>query len=174
MKCIFLGVRVEALEVVKSFFTIKKIYTIKNSRVHIFAKKNKHHFSLVSKKNKKKIFKDIKKNKTDVIFSAGFPFIIPNRVLQSFNIRLNSHPSLLPKNKGLSPIKEVYFSKKKKIGVSLHIMNKQVDSGKIIFQDYILKNNLSLEEVYKLIFTYLEPTVIINGLQKLLISGKIK
>mgnify|MGYP000954984227 CR=1 FL=1 len=173
MNCIFAGIRIEALETIKKFFVIKKIYTTKNSRVHISAQKKKLKFVLVNKKNKDLIFTELKKTKCNIIFSAGFPFIFPKEVLNSFKIKLNSHPSLLPENRGASPIKEVYFSKKKKIGVTLHEMTSKVDFGKCIYQDYFLKKNLSLQNVYELTFSYLEPLVIIKGLQKKFKNKKI-
>jgi len=168
MRYIFAGIREEALVASRNFFKLDTIYTVKGSKVHLYAKKNKLNFFLVNKKNKLEIFKKIKNKKCKVIFSAGFPYIFPQEVLKEFKIKINSHPSLLPKNKGLSPIKEVYFSNQKKIGVSLHIMSSKVDSGKIIYQDFIFKKKLPLFTVYQLIFKYLEPLVIIKGIQKFL------
>lgn len=166
MNCVYAGIREEALIALSYFFKIKTIYTVKNSRVHKFAKRNKIKFFLISKKNKKEIFLKIEKSKSDILFSAGFPYIFPYRVLKNYKFRLNSHPSLLPKNKGVSPIKEVYFSNQTKIGVSLHIMKDKVDSGKVIYQDFFLKKNLTLNKIYDLTFAFLEPIVIIKGLQK--------
>tara|TARA_B100000035_G_C20972124_1_gene541541 strand:+ start:254 stop:763 length:510 start_codon:yes stop_codon:yes gene_type:complete len=168
MRYIFAGIREEALIASSCFFILDSIYTVKNSRVHFYAKKNKLKFFLVHQKNKKEIFKKLEKNRCKVIFSAGFPYIFPKDVIKTFKIKINSHPSLLPKNKGLSPIKEVYFSDKKKIGVTLHNISSKVDSGKIIYQDYIYKKKLPLSLVYQLIFQYLEPLVITKGIQKIL------
>lgn len=168
MKFIFAGIRKEALLASKYFFEIDSIYTVKNSRVHSYAKKKKIKFFLVNKKNKSKIFMKMKKNKCKVIFSAGFPYIFPKHTLNSFKIKINSHPSLLPKNKGISPIKEVFYSNKNKIGVTLHKMTNKVDSGKIIHQEYIYKQKISLKNIYQLVFKYLEPLVITKGIQKIL------
>ena len=110
----------------------------------------------------------MKKSKCKVIFSAGFPYVFPKYTLNSFKIKINSHPSLLPKNKGISPIKEVFYSNKNKIGVTLHKMTNKVDSGKIIHQEYIYKQKISLNKIYQLVFKYLEPLVIIKGIQKFL------
>lgn len=166
MNCIFAGVREEALIALTLLFKVKAIYTIKNSRVHKFAKKNNIDFFLVNKKNKNHIFDKISKSNCKFIFSAGFPYIFPNEVLKNFKFKLNSHPSLLPKNKGQSPIKEVYNSKNTKIGVTLHVMTGQVDNGRILYQDFFFKKKLPLNIIYELTFSFLEPLVIIKGLQK--------
>ena len=168
MRYIFAGIREEALVSSSNFFKLDTIYTVKDSKVHIYAKKNKLNFFLINKKNKLEIFKKIKRNRCKVIFSAGFPYIFPKEILRNFKIKINSHPSMLPKNKGLSPIREVYFSDQKKIGVSIHIMSSKVDSGKIIYQDFILKKKLPLNLIYQLVFKYLEPLVITKGIQRIL------
>ena len=168
MRYIFAGIREEALVASSNFFKLDVIYTTKGSRVHSYAKKNKLNFFLINKKNKLEIFEKLKKNRCKVILSAGFPYIFPKEVLKNFKIKINSHPSLLPMNKGLSPIKEIYYSNKKKIGVTLHIMSPKVDSGKIIYQDFILKNKLPISAIYQLVFKFLEPLVISKGIQKII------
>lgn len=168
MNSIFARIREEALIAFSFFFKVKIIYTLKNSRVHNYAKKKKIKFFLINKKNKDQIFHKISKSNYDVILSAGFPYIFPKKVLKNFTIKLNSHPSLLPKNKGLSPIKEVFYSKEKKIGVSLHLITDKVDSGKILYQVFFFKKNFSLNKIYDLTFAFLEPFVITKGLQKFL------
>lgn len=165
---IFLGIRVEALIAFSLIAKIKFIITVKNSYVHKYAKKNKIKFYLINKNNKNKIFEKLKNTNSDIIFSAGFPYILDQKILSKFKIKLNSHPSLLPKYKGFSPIKKAFYSKKeKKFGVSLHHMIPKVDSGKIIYQDFIYKKNLRLKEVYEVVFSTLEPYVIIKGAQKI-------
>ena len=47
-------------------------------------------------------------------------------------------------------------------------MTNKVDSGKIIHQEYIYKQKISLNKIYQLVFKYLEPLVIIKGIQKFL------
>ena len=123
---------------------------------------------MIDKNNKNKIFKKLKNIKSDIIFSAGFPYVLDKEILSKFKIKLNSHPSLLPKYKGYSPIKEAFYSKKeKKFGVSLHHMVSKVDSGKIIYQNFIYKKNFKLKKIYEVVFSILEPYVIIKGAQKI-------
>ena len=47
---------------------------------------------------------------------------------------LNIHPSLLPKYKGLDTHKRVLKNKEKYSGCSVHLVNSQLDAGKIILQ----------------------------------------
>ncbi len=164
---IFLGVRVEALIAFSALAKLKFVITVKNSYVHNYAKKNKINFFLININNKDKIFKKLTAAKSDIIFSAGFPYILDKKILDNFKFKLNSHPSLLPKYKGASPIKEAYSKKEKKFGVTLHHMIEKVDSGKIIYQDFIYKKKLNLKNIYKIIFSIIEPNVIIKGVQKI-------
>lgn len=166
---IFLGVRVEALIVLTCLLDLKFIVTTNKSRVHNYAKKNKIKFFIINKQNKKKIFEKLSKVKSDILFSAGFPYILSKKILDNYKIKLNSHPSLLPKYKGLSPIKEVFYqNKEKKIGITLHHMSKNVDSGRIINSDFIFKKKLKLNNIYKILFSVIEPKVIIEGIIKIL------
>lgn len=164
---IFLGVRVEALITFSVIAKLKFIITVKNSYVHEYAKKNKINFFLINKNNKDKILKKLTTTKSDIIFSAGFPYILDKKILDNFKFKLNSHPSLLPRNKGASPIKDAFIKKEKKFGVTLHHMVEKVDSGKIIYQDFIYKKKLNLKDIYKIIFSTIEPNVIIKGVQKI-------
>ena len=166
---IFLGVRLEALLAFQIFANLKYVITVKNSYVHKYVKKNKIKFFLIDHVNKEISFNRLEKEKNcKIIFSAGFPFILPTKVLNNFRLKLNSHPSLLPNFKGLSPIRDAYKKRFiKKIGVTIHEMINKVDSGKILHQEYIKKNDLKLNDVHQLIFNFIEPAVIIKGIQKI-------
>ena len=168
-KFIFLGTRVEALIAFSIFAKIEYIITTSNSYVHRYARKNKIKYYLINKNNKEKILTRLQKNNCQIIFSAGFPYILKKEILNNFKLKVNSHPSLLPKYKGKSPIKQAYYSnKEKKFGVTLQHMTEKVDSGKIIYQDCIHKKNLKLDNIYKILFTITEPNVIVKGIQKIL------
>lgn len=137
--------------------------------MHNYAKKNKIKFFIINKQNKKKIFEKLSRVKSDILFSAGFPYILSKKILDNYKIKLNSHPSLLPKYKGFSPIKDAFNqNKEKKIGVTLHHMNTIVDSGKIITSDFIFKKKLKLNDIYKILFSVIEPKVVLEGIIKIL------
>ena len=167
-KFIFIGTRLEAFEAFKIYFDLKYAITSKGSYVEKFCKKKKIKYYLVNNYNKLKIFNILLKEKEcKILCSAGFPYILPGKILKKFKIKINSHPSLLPKYKGISPIKEAYKSNEQKFGVTLHKMIGRVDSGSIIYQNFINKKNLKLNLIYNILFKYLEPYVIIKGIQKL-------
>ena len=50
---------------------------------------------------------------------------------------LNTHPSLLPKYKGLNTHQRALNNKEKYSGFTIHLVNEKLDSGKIIFQKKI-------------------------------------
>jgi len=71
----------------------------------------------------------------DLYVLAGFMRILPEKILNlapgSF---INIHPSLLPHFKGKNAILRAFEAGVKKTGVTVHFVNKNVDSGKIIAQ----------------------------------------
>ena len=55
---------------------------------------------------------------------------------------INSHPSLLPKYKGLRPIREALKNNERELGVTVHYMNENLDDGKIIIKKkFLLKKS---------------------------------
>ena len=106
------------------------------------AKKFKIKNLYISYKNKKKFesqsLKLLEKYKADLICLAGFMKILSNNFINKYSKPiLNIHPSLLPKYKGLNTHKRAIENKEKYSGATVHIVNKKLDSGKIIFQKKI-------------------------------------
>ena len=88
-----------------------------------------------SKKLGNKVIKILKKNKISLICLAGFMKILPKYFIESYNGKIiNIHPSLLPKYKGLNIHKRVISNCEKFTGCTVHLVNRYLDSGKIIFQ----------------------------------------
>lgn len=66
---------------------------------------------------------------------ASYGKIIPKSVLEIPKFgTLNVHPSLLPKFRGPSPIQSFILSGEEKTGVTIMLMDEQVDHGKILAQ----------------------------------------
>jgi phosphoribosylglycinamide formyltransferase-1 len=90
--------------------------------------------------NSKKILNVLKNNEIDFIILAGFLWLIPNYLAQSYTNRIiNIHPALLPKygGKGMygdNVHQAVYKNKEKETGISIHYVNEYYDKGEIIFQ----------------------------------------
>jgi len=71
----------------------------------------------------------------EVFVVVSYGKIIPEEVLFLPKYKtLNIHPSLLPKYRGPSPIQSAILSADKKIGVSLMLLDKEMDHGPILAQ----------------------------------------
>ncbi|NSW44803.1 MAG: phosphoribosylglycinamide formyltransferase [Bacteroidales bacterium] len=76
----------------------------------------------------------------DVIILAGFLWLIPENIIVNFPDRIiNIHPALLPAygGKGMygnNVHKKVIDNKETKSGITIHLVNKDYDKGKILFQ----------------------------------------
>ena len=108
-----------------------------------FAKKYRIKKKTYNFKNKKlsenSILEELKKNKINLICLAGFMKILSANFIKKFNGNiLNIHPSLLPKYKGLNTHKRVIENNEKFSGCTVHYVNSNLDSGKIILQKKIL------------------------------------
>jgi phosphoribosylglycinamide formyltransferase-1 len=74
----------------------------------------------------------------DLIVLAGFLWLMPANLVQSFKI-INIHPALLPKygGKGMFGMKvhaAVIENKELQSGITIHYVNEVYDDGKILFQ----------------------------------------
>ncbi len=87
-----------------------------------------------------KILSLLKNNKVDLIVLAGFLWLVPANILQSFQNRIvNIHPALLPRYGGKGMYgkhvhKAVIDSGDKSSGITIHYVNEKYDDGQIIFQ----------------------------------------
>lgn len=71
--------------------------------------------------------------KPDLFIVAAYGLIFPKDILQIPKYGcLNVHPSLLPKYRGSSPIQACILNGDKKTGVSLILMDEQIDHGPIL------------------------------------------
>ena len=95
----------------------------------------------------KKIISEIKNKKIKLICLAGFMKILSKNFIKNFNGKiLNIHPSLLPKYKGLNTHQRAISNNEKYSGCTVHLVNSQLDSGKIIIQK---KVRISKDETAK-------------------------
>jgi len=74
----------------------------------------------------------------DLIVLAGFMKILSNTFINSFDSKIiNLHPSLLPSFQGANAIQQAWDAGVKITGCTIHWVNAQVDSGKIIAQEAV-------------------------------------
>tara|TARA_B100000795_G_C22762536_1_gene424259 strand:+ start:45 stop:539 length:495 start_codon:yes stop_codon:yes gene_type:complete len=164
MISIFIGTRIEALEKLEEFTDVIDIITIKGS----FVDKKRNKKTFINSNNKDYINSIIVKSNAKLIFSAGYPYILPKSIVSIDKIFINSHPSILPLYKGRECIKRAYQNNERYHGCTLHYMNEKVDDGKIIYQKKFPLNGRSLDELYQYIFSKCEVDVIEQGLKKIL------
>ena len=82
-----------------------------------------------------RLLKLLKKENIDLICLAGFMKVLSGSVIKKINRPiLNIHPSLLPKYKGLDTHYRAIKNKEKYSGATVHMVDKKLDSGKIILQ----------------------------------------
>ena len=155
---------------------IIKLVISDNSRAKglIYAKKNFIKFKVIKNKDRKifenKIKNELLHNKIKFICLAGFMKILSKNFVNKFkNKIINIHPSLLPKYKGLNTHEKVLKNKDKFSGCTVHFVNENLDSGKIILQKKIkvLKNDnlASLKKKVLMIEHKVYPKAIIKILK---------
>ncbi len=100
---------------------------------------------------------ELQNRNIDLIFLAGFMRIIPKSFVEKWQGKLyNLHPSMLPKYKGLKAIEQA-IKAKDDVGVTIHEVVPEVDSGKILLQEIAIPQtqlaNLTLEDATKRVQT---------------------
>ncbi len=79
----------------------------------------------------------IKKTGVDVLLLASYGAILKNIILKTVKYPLNIHPSLLPKYRGVAPIKRAIMNNETKTGITVFIMNEKIDAGEIVHKEEI-------------------------------------
>ena len=106
-----------------------------------YAKKYRIPYILVDTKKRSyenKILLNLKKFNISFICLAGYMKIISNNLIKEYKKKIiNIHPSLLPKYKGLNTFQRALKNKEKITGCTVHYVNNNLDSGKIILQKKI-------------------------------------
>ena len=91
----------------------------------------------------------LKNSNLDILFIIGWHRIVPQEVLDTAKIRIGIHSSLLPKDRGSSPINWKIIKGEKIGGVTLFHLTTGVDAGEIIDQEeYEIEFNDDVRDVY--------------------------
>ncbi|MBX2840597.1 MAG: phosphoribosylglycinamide formyltransferase [Flammeovirgaceae bacterium] len=91
--------------------------------------------------NQEEVLNYLKSKQTNLIVLAGFLWLVPSNIIQSFPNRIiNIHPALLPKfgGKGMYGMKvhqAVVEAKEKETGITIHYVDEQYDHGTVIVQE---------------------------------------
>jgi len=98
-----------------------------------------------------KLLNEIKRNKISIICLAGYMKILSKNFINRFKgIIINIHPSLLPKYKGLNTFSRVLKNNEKITGCTVHLVNENLDGGKIILKKTLnISKNEKVESLKK-------------------------
>ncbi len=109
-----------------------------NAKGILHAKKNSIPYIIINTQKRdyeNTLFREIEKNKISIICLAGFMKIISKEFIKKVNRKIiNIHPSLLPKFKGLNTFERILKNNEKLTGCTVHYVNENLDSGKVIIQ----------------------------------------
>ncbi len=94
--------------------------------------------------NNSEIEEAIRETGVDVLLLAAYGAILKDNILSTVTYPINIHPSLLPKYRGVAPIKRAIINGEKKTGVTIFIMNIEIDTGGIVIQKEI---NIEPDEI---------------------------
>lgn len=110
----------------------------KPTPIKIFAKENNIKVINPQNLNEETVIEKIRSIKPDIYVIVSFGKIIPEILLDIPSIlSLGVHPSLLPLYRGAAPINWVLINGEKETGTTLFKVNRNFDSGQIIFQEKI-------------------------------------
>lgn len=93
--------------------------------------------------NSDKILRALKEQNTDIVVLAGFLWLVPQHIIESYQGRIiNIHPALLPKfgGKGMFGMNvhnAVVENKEKETGITIHYVNSHYDEGDVIYQERV-------------------------------------
>ena len=84
------------------------------------------------------IAKAVEETKTDWIILAGFMKILSPAFVKRFPDRIiNIHPALLPAFPGAHGIRDAWEAKAGHTGVTVHVVDEEVDHGRILAQERV-------------------------------------
>ncbi len=104
----------------------------------------------------------LKDLKPDFFVVAAFGKILSKEILSIPGLgTINVHPSLLPKYRGPSPVQWTILNGDSETGLSLILMDEQVDHGKILFQEKVeLNGNETFESLVEKLFKLASQNIV--------------
>lgn len=139
MKVVFFGTPefvIPVIEALSESFKLIGVVTLPDSPVLKAAQKLKIQ-SLTPDELTDQSIKEIKALEPDIFVVASFGTILPKRLLEIPKASFNIHPSLLPKYRGASPIQTAILNGDEVSGVTIILMDEEMDHGPILSQKKI-------------------------------------
>jgi len=101
------------------------------------------------------------------LLSVGFPYIIPEQLLQIYKIALNIHPAPLPKYRGPTTGAYLLINNEKFSGATVHLMTGGADMGPIVRQSKVVVGPFdTVRSVQRKVYES-EPNLLIAALKDL-------
>lgn len=89
----------------------------------------------------------------NIVICAGYHSIISEDILNKKTI-INTHPSLLPKYRGMHGLVWAMLNSEEELGFTIHLMNKHIDDGDILEQFKIKYESQTSQEIMKMFDDY--------------------
>lgn len=103
-----------------------------------FIKRQKLHEIKARSVNSKEFYKKVLKLNPDIILVGSWSEKFKKPIINLPKVgTINCHPSLLPKYRGPNPYIRVIMNEEKETGISLHLMDENLDTGPILLQKKI-------------------------------------
>ncbi len=101
------------------------------------------------------LLQELRKERWDLFIVAAYGKIIPKEYIDlPLHRTLNVHPSLLPKFRGASPIQSAILNDDKHTGVSIMLLDEQMDHGPVIEKEaYTVKDWPKADELERTLAT---------------------
>lgn len=121
-----------------------------NDWVNLKKKYSKINCHEIKNNNQQKIISLLIKNKINLLFCIGWSHILSKQILNISNMLvIGHHPSQLPNNRGKHPLIWAIFLGLSSTASTFFIMDKGIDTGKIIEQTKIdIKKNSPVTDLY--------------------------
>jgi len=182
-QCIFFGEDKFSLEVLRSVIDSEEykfniglvVILAKKGRVNTgliaFCEQSSIRYRLVESMSDKYLIEELKQIEYDFLLSAHFSRLIPMKVVEGARLAaLNLHPSLLPKYRGMSPQHWPIIFGDSNTGVTVHYMDKDADTGKIVSQTLVPIDSNAYIYQLQLAFVPIYREIMIASMKKV-ISG---
>lgn len=146
---------------------------LKASEVKILAEKEHIPYFQPEKLKNPEFLSQLKELKPDLFIIVSYGKIIPKEILAIPKLgTINIHPSLLPRWRGPSPIQSAILAGDKEIGVTIMLVDEEMDHGPILINSKLKIQNLKYEELEEVLIKE-SAKLLIETLPKW-INGKIK
>ena len=125
---------------------------LKASEVKVLAEKEHIPYFQPEKLKNPDFLKQLKELKPDLFIVTSYGKIIPEEILEIPKLgAINIHPSLLPRWRGPSPIQSAILAGDKETGVTIMLMNKEMDHGPILENSKLKIQNPKYKELEEIL-----------------------